>query len=127
MNESDTPRTDIEVRAHWTPPVMDCVRADFARQLERELAAAQAEIATLQTVGRKLRNERDQLQQQLSELRRDKERLDWLEESAQKHRDTYCLVASEAPAFTPGWKYFVAGKQGKSLREATDTAMEKGK
>lgn len=35
-----TPRTDAIVHEKWIPPVIDCVPADFARQLERELAEA---------------------------------------------------------------------------------------
>jgi hypothetical protein len=38
-----TPRTDAVVREEWIPPVTDCVPADFARQLERELAEANSE------------------------------------------------------------------------------------
>ena len=35
--KSDTPRTDAKVRERWIPPVIDCVPADFAREMEREL------------------------------------------------------------------------------------------
>jgi hypothetical protein len=41
----DTPRTDDQIG--WDGSTMTLIRIDFARQLERELVAAQAEISAM--------------------------------------------------------------------------------
>ena len=42
---TDTPRTDAYAR-HW-PSETECVPSTIARQLEREIAASKAEVASL--------------------------------------------------------------------------------
>lgn len=61
----------------------------------------------------------------LQELERKAKALDWLEKQSQKFRDTYALVASEAPSIKPGWKYYADGVIGDSLLSAIESAMEK--
>jgi hypothetical protein len=50
MSETDTPRTDAAIRDTWQAGTNQKVEAEFARTLERELAAmtARAEIAERQ-------------------------------------------------------------------------------
>ena len=47
---SDTPRTDAEACDGWTGDAV-CVSVKFSRKLERELTAAQTEIARLKAGG----------------------------------------------------------------------------
>lgn len=87
----ETPRTDAKFflatpESEDLLPLYDCVEADFARQLERELCAAKAEIEGLkddknQFLRDQLAASEEARQSQLetiAELRADKERLDWL-------------------------------------------------
>jgi len=46
MNTTDTPRTDAHVESRFTTWDTRTADADFARELERELAAAHDEIVT---------------------------------------------------------------------------------
>lgn len=57
MNETPTPRTDAIAADNW-PGNVECVPAEFAAGLERELTAANQRIA---------------------ELEKDEKRLDWIE------------------------------------------------
>lgn len=63
---SDTPRTDSQAfcRARakgWIAPGKDAVSADFARQLERELAASQFALDASNGLRRLVMQERDEL------------------------------------------------------------------
>ena len=101
---SDTPRTDDEANDGWSGDAI-CVSADFARQLERELddmarAVKASDKATLaaclqmrahgvefgsqQLIAclnrlEEMDKERDALKAEVEALRKDKARLDWLE------------------------------------------------
>lgn len=97
MSTSDTPTPETDLRATTLPAgtfgpgnqvSVEIVPAEFARQLERELAAAQARIAELETqleahawkVSPAMAQAQiDQLNARIAELERDRARLDWLE------------------------------------------------
>ena len=72
--KSDTPRTDEQ--AFYRNASEECVQADFARTLERELAAVGRDLID----SRRLAQEReDQLRADRAAAREDTKRLDWLE------------------------------------------------
>lgn len=65
MEKSETPRTDAAI-VDWQAVDDACVYADFARQLERELDAAQEGYATELTHCKVLREDLDHAQSQLA-------------------------------------------------------------
>jgi hypothetical protein len=100
---SDTPRTDEMLE--WVrpcgddsgPPNEQYVSSDFARQLERELNDAKAENA---------------------KLRKDKARLDWVQENRADVTESKGMWDCFAPFMRGGICY------QKSVREAIDLAMQ---
>ena len=99
--QTDTPETDAEVerlrllRYHCAPQNDPKLGADFARKLERERDAALKRSAEWEELfhrfGRKSREmetERDAALRELAELRKDKERLDWLDKHTALHGST---------------------------------------
>lgn len=71
---SDTPRTDSQAfcRARakgWIAPGKDAVSADFARQLERELAASQFALDASNGLRSLVMQERDELTKERDEAR----------------------------------------------------------
>jgi len=94
---SDTPRTDEQERRYdriwgaFEGDRRELVYADFARTLERELAAAKARNAQLERAY-------DRLAMQLARLEgleRDKARLDWLEDDQNRTLLAFTLYASQ--------------------------------
>lgn len=51
--------------------------------------------------------------------------LNWLEKQAKNYRHPADLIASEAPAVKPDWKFYANRSVGATLREAIQKAMEK--
>jgi regulator of replication initiation timing len=67
MNHTtDTPRTETYV----LNPHPESVPAEFARELERELAASKAEVARLRDENKELRDENKELRDENKELRK---------------------------------------------------------
>jgi len=119
VSTSDTPRTDkAENAGCWANDSDLYVEANFARQLERELTAAQARVAELDSklVGMERAHEGAMstvrgLERQNEELEKDKARLDWLEANAH----TITCMENVAGNITD---YFID-----PLRAAIDAAM----
>ncbi len=129
MSTTDTPRTDEQINGKPCTrfavfagdSLRDAlVRSEFARQLERELAAAQAKIAnqserirylegaTNHAIGTPL----SQAHAKIAELEQDKARLDWIEANADQ------ILCSESVAGNIE-QYWVA-----ATRAAIDAEME---
>lgn len=52
----------------------------------------------------------------------DAKRLDMIEEASKKYRYTGSVIASEAPARDPSWRFYFDGHWANTLREAIDKA-----
>lgn len=131
MNDGTTSETDraerVMLDGAWPEKI---VRSDFARKLECERDQARAELsaiakavnfaegvpyqAPLSERVKAAVEHAEQLKAELAELRKDKERLDWLEETSPFDADDihYRWIRFK-------WFYFA-----KSLRQAIDTAKE---
>ena len=82
---SDTPRTDEQELAYEAEDGSTYVHTTFARELEREIRQLEVAIYDLKTENNLLHEaldqvieDRDSYHEENAELRRDKERLDWL-------------------------------------------------
>lgn len=113
MSTSDTPRTDAAENAGcWANDTDYYVEADFARQLERELSAAQARIAEQAAL--------------LAVLERDKARLDWLSTQCYlpgDHPDDGLLVVVSEKFAPLGSFNLSPNNDAVALRAAIDAAM----
>ena len=82
---SDTPRTDEQELAYEAEDGSTYVHTTFARKLEREIRQLEVAIYDLKTENNQLHEaldqvieDRDSYHEENTELRKDKERLDWL-------------------------------------------------
>lgn len=82
---SDTPRTETYV----LNPLPQVVSAEWARQLERELNAANAEIERLTAKVAQLYEGAEEQKQRIKRLEKDSERLQWLLDRGLAWRDCY--------------------------------------
>jgi hypothetical protein len=109
---SDTPRTDAEPTYKTGIAQTRTVNIDFARQLERELAEAQAEITRLKGEAESWEKVFDRTCEHLAGANA---RLDWLDtvECGIQHR-----------SYGEYWHYI--GKGFPKAREVIDAAMKEG-
>ena len=114
---SDTPRTDNEWAYYVQQDMQDAGQA-FARGIELELQQANDYIKQLKQANGLLISERDRLNAELAELRKDKERLDWV----QKHGQAEFTIAGHQGSY---YSYEVdADTEDMTVRDAIDSAME---
>lgn len=118
--ETPTPETDTL----WMARIqhnLDHPITDTNSKIDYAITAPESMLSHARSIERRLTTTLTQL----AEAKRDTERLNELQKLAQKYRDySFSLIASEAPSTTPGWKYFVEGKKGDTLREAIDSAQK---
>lgn len=115
---SDTPRTDNSVLdTDWLGTRVELVNADFARKLEREnQQLKQTVLATLSQRGQKelivAWDRVKELERENAGLRKDKERLDWLETNGREQ------------IYGPTWRIAWQFGQDVSLRAVIDAARK---
>lgn len=117
MRTSDTPRVDaVAAFADEWPDDVQLVEADFARKIERELDSEKYDHAWALLEVKRLNAE-------LTEARKDSERLDWLEKHAfdvrKPHRRTWTVNYVE--------HHVSCYSSATNLRAAIDAAREGGR
>lgn len=96
---TDTPRTDAELWiAYDGRSSVGVVEADFARQLERDLAAARAEVIAANTRADAMFRVAEKWEAEAAALRVDAERYRWLREHGGK---SYQETASQPTGMLP--------------------------
>jgi hypothetical protein len=148
---SDTPRTDAEEIQIYREDVTGCaeeisyVPARVARELERENAALLLEVQDLELQNNAMRStsrgkevaKNKKLERENTALRKDKDRLDWLESRLNSSYVELChygngsqLDGDAARAYDRTKPYYVDGqfgRSGASLRAAIDAARKEAK
>lgn len=118
---SDTPRTDAKVREDWIPPVIDCVPADFSRDLERELNSVSADAMRWHNEAQAAKMDCMRVDKENEELKAARNR------SGMVERNKYLPQISELRAEVERWKESVAHAQreeGKRYSELNAANVE---
>jgi len=113
---SDTPRTDAEPTYKTGIAQTRTVNIDFARQLERELAEAQAEVVRLKGEAESWEKVFDRTCEHLADAKTNAERYRWLRDEAEWYS---CHITNTVQ--------FKTGANFLSLDAAIDAAMKEGK